>query len=162
MLRYDVFLSQLMSGEYSKRRLRRSYGRNSGITSLPSVFPNTPMTKPFPHRTPFVAVSSSRCTFSYNPCLSFITYPTQVKHLPPTDELAAAATTAANPDNAEDEYDSSSDEELREAAAAASKTKPKKSKIIRVLADLGVYVSGHSFKDWGEASEWSCSRQLPL
>ncbi|CAE6407373.1 unnamed protein product [Rhizoctonia solani] len=54
-----------------------------------------------------------------------------------------------DPDN--DASDSSSDEELREAAAAASKTKPKKSKVIQALADLGVYISGHSFKDWEDA-----------
>ncbi|KAG8733137.1 hypothetical protein FRC11_008490 [Ceratobasidium sp. 423] len=43
------------------------------------------------------------------------------------------------------------DEEPREEAAAAFKAKPKKSKVIRALADLGVYVSGHRFKDWEDA-----------
>ncbi|KAG8732088.1 hypothetical protein FRC12_019436 [Ceratobasidium sp. 428] len=53
--------------------------------------------------------------------------------------------------------DSSEDEELQEAAAAASKSKPKKSKVIRALADLGVYVSSHSFKDWQEAAQLPCN-----
>ncbi|EUC63889.1 pi-PLC-X domain protein [Rhizoctonia solani AG-3 Rhs1AP] len=60
----------------------------------------------------------------------------------------------AQPNNPDDDTsDSSSDEELREAAVAASKAKPKKSKVIQALADLGVYISGHSFKDWEDAKQ---------
>ncbi|KAG8740328.1 hypothetical protein FRC10_004470 [Ceratobasidium sp. 414] len=83
----------------------------------------------------------------------------KVKYLPPPENALAAAParTAAptikkerDPDTSSS--DSSSDEEMREAAAAASKSKPKKSKVIQALADLGVYVSSHSFKDWEAAS----------
>ena len=82
----------------------------------------------------------------------------QVKHLPTEDTSAPApesipSTKPSKSDESED--DSSSDEEMEEAAVAASKTKPKKSKVIRALADLGVYISSHSFKDWQEASEFS-------
>ncbi|KAH7334467.1 PLC-like phosphodiesterase [Rhizoctonia solani] len=78
----------------------------------------------------------------------------KVKHFPSTSNPAAAKPPLeANPKNPDDDTsDSSSDEELREAAVAASKAKPKKSKVIQALADLGVYVSGHSFKDWEEAN----------
>ncbi|KAG8714913.1 hypothetical protein FRC11_006506 [Ceratobasidium sp. 423] len=75
----------------------------------------------------------------------------KVKHFPTTSDPAAVQSVPdPKPNNPNDDTspDSSSDEELREAAAAASKPKPKKSKVIRALADLGVYVSGHSFKDW--------------
>ncbi|CAE6372806.1 unnamed protein product [Rhizoctonia solani] len=77
----------------------------------------------------------------------------KVKHFPSaSDPAAVQSTSGAQPNNPDDDTsDSSSDEELREAAAAAAKAKPKKSKVIRALADLGVYVSGHSFKDWEDA-----------
>ncbi|ELU38788.1 PI-PLC-X domain-containing protein [Rhizoctonia solani AG-1 IA] len=81
----------------------------------------------------------------------------KVKHFPiATDPVIAQPTPEAKPNDPDnDASDSSSDEELREAAAAASKTKPKKSKVIQALADLGVYISGHSFKDWEDASKHS-------
>ncbi|KAF8711838.1 Phospholipase c, partial [Rhizoctonia solani] len=77
----------------------------------------------------------------------------KVKHFPvATDPVIAQPTPETKPNDPDnDTSDSSSDEELREAAAAASKTKPKKSKVIQALADLGVYISGHSFKDWEDA-----------
>jgi hypothetical protein len=65
----------------------------------------------------------------------------------------AAPTIKKIPDPDTSSSDSSDDEEMQEAAAAASRSKPKKSKVIQALADLGVYVSSHSFKDWDEASE---------
>ncbi|QRW12194.1 phosphatidylinositol-specific phospholipase C [Ceratobasidium sp. AG-Ba] len=80
----------------------------------------------------------------------------KVKYLPPDGAPAPAPSETPtikkehDPDTSSS--DSSEDEEMREAAAAASKTKPKKSKVIRGLADLGVYISSHSFKDWEEAS----------
>ncbi|KAB5595027.1 Phospholipase C, delta 4 [Ceratobasidium theobromae] len=75
----------------------------------------------------------------------------KVKYLPPAGEPAVAPAPTAKPNSTVPESDTSSDEELREAAAAASKTKPKKSKVIRALSDLGVYISGHHFKSWQEA-----------
>ncbi|KAL5639155.1 hypothetical protein ACGC1H_006612 [Rhizoctonia solani] len=79
----------------------------------------------------------------------------KVKHSPSTSDSAALQPApGARPNNPDDDTsDSSSDEELREAAVAASKDKPKKSKVIRALADLGVYISGHSFKDWEDAKQ---------
>ncbi|KAJ1301530.1 hypothetical protein OPQ81_008778 [Rhizoctonia solani] len=79
----------------------------------------------------------------------------KVKHFPSaSDPAATQSVPEAKPNNPDDDTsDSSSDEELREAAAAASKAKPKKSKVIQALADLGVYMSGHSFKDWESASQ---------
>ncbi|CAE6470630.1 unnamed protein product [Rhizoctonia solani] len=76
-----------------------------------------------------------------------------VKHFPSIgDPDTAQSLPDPKPNNPNDDTsDSSSDEELREAATAASKAKPKKSKVIRALADLGVYVSSHSFKDWEDA-----------
>ncbi|KAG8714891.1 hypothetical protein FRC08_011289 [Ceratobasidium sp. 394] len=83
----------------------------------------------------------------------------KVKYLaPPESAPAAAAAPTAAPtikkqrDLDVSSSDSSPDEELQEAAVAASKSKPKKSKVIQALADLGVYVSSHSFKDWEAAS----------
>ncbi|CAE6401472.1 unnamed protein product [Rhizoctonia solani] len=77
----------------------------------------------------------------------------KVKHFPTTSDPAEAQPTpSAKPNNPDDDTsDSSSDEELREAAVAASKAKPKKCKVIQALADMGVYVSSHSFKDWEDA-----------
>ncbi|KAG9127417.1 hypothetical protein FRC07_014097 [Ceratobasidium sp. 392] len=86
----------------------------------------------------------------------------KVKHLASPESTSAPASTTTpmikkerDPDTSDS--DSSEDEELREASAAASKSKPKKSKVIRALADLGVYVSSHSFKDWQEASQLPCN-----
>ncbi|CAE6469225.1 unnamed protein product [Rhizoctonia solani] len=78
-----------------------------------------------------------------------------VKHFPlASDPAVAQPAPGGQPNNPDDDTsDSSSDEELREAATAASKAKPKKSKVIQALADLGVYVSGHSFKDWEDAKQ---------
>jgi hypothetical protein len=76
--------------------------------------------------------------------------------VPPDANPASTAvpTIKKNSDPDISSSDSSDDEEMEEAATAASKSKPKKSKVIQALADLGVYVSSHSFKDWEQASAW--------
>ncbi|CAE6390504.1 unnamed protein product [Rhizoctonia solani] len=123
-----------------------------GEEGEPAVFHGYTLTKEVPFRDVCRAIKENAFIASELPVIISLEVHAshaQVKHFPPaSDPATAQPTLEAKPNAIDDPSDSSSDEELREAAAAASKAKPKKSKVIQELADLGVYVSGHSFKDW--------------